>query len=257
MLGLAVAVAGVLTFGVAWWWLAPLRYVALGDSLAAGVGSILFFGYVARFRLLLAHRLRRPVGLTNLGRFGWTSGDLLQALRTDPVFRATVAEADLITVDIGGNDLRQCGEDEACLERALAEFQANWAGIWAEVRALNPTAAGAALTLYDPYPAGHPRRARAERWIGALNAALADPEVTGRYRIDAIADGYTPFQGQECRYTWVCLLEDIHPTDRGHAALAGAVDRAAAPLPLGRAPLTRWLGRAAYACGRRGARGTG
>lgn len=239
------AAGTVLVVGAAWWRLGAVRYVALGDSLAAGVGSVLFFGYPHRFRLLAARRLRRPVLLTNLGRFGWTSGDLLSALRTDPRLRRAVAGATLITVDIGGNDLRRCGQDDACLQAALAAFRANWAAIWAEVRALNPTAVCLALQLYNPYPAGHPERGRAEAWLTALNAAMADPALAARHGF-ACADGHTPFQGRECRYTWLCLLGDIHPTDPGHAALAAAVDQAFAPLARPGWWLARWLGHLAF-----------
>lgn len=237
--------AGVFLFGAAWW-LAPVCYVALGDSLAAGVGSPLFFGYVQRFRLLAARRLRRPVRLTNLGRFGWTSGELLAALRQDARFREAVARADLISLDIGGNDLRRCGDDEACLERALAAFQANWEAIWAEVRSLNGEAVCLALNLYNPYPAGHPRRPLADRWVGAVNAAMADPDVLARYRIQGVGDAFALFRGRECRYCWICLLGDVHPTDLGHAALAGAVDAVYAPVAGRGGWLRRWLGQIAF-----------
>ncbi len=240
------ALAGVVVLGVACAWLSPIRYVALGDSLAAGVGSLLLFGYVQRFRLLAARRLRCPIHLTNLGRFGWASGDLLQALRTSTSFRKAVGRAQILTVNIGGNDLRACEEDDACLERVLAEYQHNWSAIWAELRALNPGATALVLTQYNPYPENHPRREDAGHWISTLNAVMADPAVVRQYRIDGIGDGYTPFQGRECRYTWMCLLGDLHPTDLGHAALAGAVDSVFAPVAMRPRGPARWIGYVAY-----------
>lgn len=225
---LALLVACAVALWVWWRWV-PVRYVALGDSLAAGVGSLLFLGYPPRLAASLAARLRRPVALRNLGRFGWAAADLLQALRQDPAFREAVAAADLVTVGVGGNDLRRCGTDPACLERAVAAFRRDWEAIWAEVRRLNPRALCAAVNLYNPYPPGHPLRPWAETWVPALNAAIADPAVLAAYGVVGVADAYGRFQGRECQYTWMCRLGDVHPTDRGYAALAAALMAVLAP----------------------------
>ncbi len=44
---------------------------------------------------------------TNLGVSGWTSTDLLNALKTNTSMRDTVKNADFIVLDIGGNDIQQ------------------------------------------------------------------------------------------------------------------------------------------------------
>ena len=80
-----------------------LTYVALGDSAAQGIGaSRPERGYVG----LLADRLRdqtgRPVQVVNLSRSGARLADVLQ----DQLPRLRELDADIVTVAIGGNDVR-------------------------------------------------------------------------------------------------------------------------------------------------------
>jgi lysophospholipase L1-like esterase len=80
-----------------------LLYVALGDSTAQGIGaSRPDRGYVG----LVAERLRRstgrPVTVVNLSRSGARIADLL----SDQLPRLRELHPDLVTVAIGGNDVR-------------------------------------------------------------------------------------------------------------------------------------------------------
>ena len=79
-------------------------YVALGDSLATGFGA--FKGYVPRYEAYIETDTGVAITRTNLGRNGWTSSQLLSALRNDPTFRRAAREAEIVTWNIGGNDLR-------------------------------------------------------------------------------------------------------------------------------------------------------
>lgn len=82
-----------------------LLYVALGDSAAQGIGaSRADRGYVG----VLAQRLRdstgHPVEVVNLSRSGARLSDVLD--RQLPALAALDRGADLVTVAIGGNDVR-------------------------------------------------------------------------------------------------------------------------------------------------------
>src|ERR671915_2514656 len=80
------------------------EYVALGDSLATGFGALT--GYVPRYEAHIETDTGVAVTRTNLGRNGWTSSQLLSALRSDPTFRRATREAEIVTWNIGGNDPR-------------------------------------------------------------------------------------------------------------------------------------------------------
>ena len=100
-----------------------LRYVALGDSAAQGVGATAVTrGYVPR----IAERLRtasgRDVRVTNLSVSGATSDDVVRDQL--PQFAELGFVPDLVTLDIGGNDVIYPGHNAATFERSLDQILA-------------------------------------------------------------------------------------------------------------------------------------
>ena len=137
-------------------------YVALGDSLATGFGA--FKGYVPRYEAHVETDTGVAVTRTNLGQNGWTSSQLLSALRNDPTFRRATREAEIVTWNIGGNDLRAarnsykkgtCGgaDNQDCLRAGVAKLKTNWDAITAEVLELRATSNTIVRTMdiYNPY----------------------------------------------------------------------------------------------------------
>jgi lysophospholipase L1-like esterase len=120
-------------------------YVALGDSLAVGVGAKR--GYVSRYASYITADTGVRIDLVNLGRSGQTSSQLLHALRNDLAMRKTLSTAEVITFNIGINDLGQAGEayengtcggsdNQSCLRAAVEAFKENWDTIVAELLSL-------------------------------------------------------------------------------------------------------------------------
>ncbi|HMR50376.1 MAG TPA: SGNH/GDSL hydrolase family protein [Arachnia sp.] len=83
--------------------LPPLRYVALGDSAAQGVGATSpGRGYVALIGDMMSEATGRAVIVTNLSVSGAVSGDVVADQL--PRLAALGFTPDLVTLDIGGND---------------------------------------------------------------------------------------------------------------------------------------------------------
>lgn len=96
-----------------------LHYVALGDSAAQGVGaSAVGNGYVARIARRLEEATGRSVAVTNLSVSGAVSGDVVRDQL--PQFVALGLTPDIVTLDIGGNDVVFPGNDVASFGRSLA-----------------------------------------------------------------------------------------------------------------------------------------
>ena len=123
-------------------------YVALGDSLAAGVGAEQ--GYVERYADYVRTDAGARLNVVNLGVSGQTSPELLRSVRQDPSTRRELRGAEVITLNIGINDLGHAGEayengtcggadDEECLRAAVEEVNANWDAIVAEITGLRST----------------------------------------------------------------------------------------------------------------------
>jgi lysophospholipase L1-like esterase len=123
-------------------------YVALGDSLAAGVGA--HRGYVDRYADYISTDTGASVRVVNLGQSGQTSSQLLDALRNDQSMRRNLRGAEIITFNIGINDLGRAGEDYAsgscggkdnrrCLRTAVERVEGNWDAIVSELLMLRST----------------------------------------------------------------------------------------------------------------------
>src|ERR671920_1931805 len=120
-------------------------YVALGDSLAAGVGAR--EGYVARYAAHIESDTGARVEVLNLGVSGQTSSELLYALRNDESMRRALSTAEVVTFNIGINDLGHAGETyesgvcdggdgQECLRAAVEKLEKNWEAIFAELLSL-------------------------------------------------------------------------------------------------------------------------
>lgn len=211
----------------------PLTYVSLGDSLAVGVGASdpRERGYAPLVREALARETGREVRLVQLGVSGETSesfvgdypeGDSSQLARAVETLRADPGAR--VTLSIGGNDLLRTAElSDAEREAALDRYERNLDYALGELRgASDPAPEVTVLALYNPAPGTF-----TDRWVGRLNERIR--RVAGRHGA-AVAAGDRAFGGREeeyshyDRYPW-----DIHPTDRGYAALARAFIEARRP----------------------------
>lgn len=141
-----------------------VNYTALGDSLAYGILDFSRGGYVPRYASYVQADTGSTVLLNNLGQKGWTSTQLLNALRTNTTFRNSLANSQVITFDIGGNDFLRainaykggtCGgaDNQDCLKTTAATFKANWSAIITEILSLRSTGNTVIRTMdvYNPF----------------------------------------------------------------------------------------------------------
>ena len=220
------------------------KYTALGDSL--GTGIFASRGYVPRYQQHISTDTGVSVSLSNLSQNGWTSGDLLNALKTSRTFRRSVSGAHIVTWDIGGNDLRAardsykartCGgaDNQDCLKAAVATFEANWDGIIVEILALRTTSNTIIRTMdiYNPYVK---RDMAADSWAndGDLNDFQAfKPYVdeVNRYIASTAKDNgisyaevYLSFNGTDGNEDpgdkAYITFDGLHPNDAGHIEIA-------------------------------------
>jgi lysophospholipase L1-like esterase len=191
-------------------------YVALGDSLAAGVGARR--GYVDRYAEHLRADTGARVRVVNLGVSGQTSPQLLHALRKVPATRRALRGAEVVTFNIGINDLGQargsyeagtCGgaQGERCLRRAVEAFEGNWDAIVRELSSLRPADEAVIRTTglgYTPLAQGvfDPYLGEVNRHIAASATDNGIPYAEVRLRDEEM--------GQD----------RVHPNDRGYRVMA-------------------------------------
>jgi lysophospholipase L1-like esterase len=235
-------------------------YVALGDSLATGFGA--FTGYVPRYEAHIETDTGVAVTRTNLGRNGWTSSQLLSALRSDPTFRRATREAEIVTWNIGGNDLRAarnsykkgtCGgrDNQDCLRASVATLKSNWTAITAEVLELRSTRPTIIRTMdiYNPYVRTD---IVSDTWLNDCrmnDCRMNDFQVFKIYFDQAnrhiattsntkgipYAQVYLAFNGlygdEDPKSKGYLSFDGLHPNNTGHRVIAGELQK------LGYAPL--------------------
>ena len=199
---------------VPWQFADNTRYMAMGDSLAAGYGAIpATQGYAY---LLYQEGVFDTVAntlLSNVGLIGATSQDVLDKqvpLAINP-FMPTV-----ITITVGGNDLASIltGADPATI---LANFHVNLTNIFFELRTQLPDAKIYINNLYDI-----PEIPGATTAVLLFNGILE--AVASGFNVP-VADAFSAFEGRK----GLRLIQrngadqfEVHPSNAWHRAIANA-----------------------------------
>lgn len=235
------------------------KIVSFGDSITAGYEPertpAEYYGFVPRLAEQARFHGRSEVdnygisGLDSLGlehyveavRSGTnTTADAVQAGLRDPnaaVFasevakvRADVAEADLITITIGGNDLLpliRSGEVPqdltAQVEALLKSYAANLGGALSDLREINPNARIVVADQYQPVPALKAGaqyatlNQAAAAYTSTLDQVIAAQNAEGGH-VEAV-NVVSLFAGRETQMTHI-MRGDIHPNQVGYEAIA-------------------------------------
>ncbi len=210
----------------------PSACLAVGDSLAAGVGSTLPRERSAA--ALLCEWASAYWGekgeLLSLAVPGESTESFLRGGQVERL-RQTMARLRgegrairFVLISLGGNDLLQLGAaDEIEREEQVAAFEANYAEAMRAVRSAVGDVPLLALTLYDPTEGDSSAPRSDSWWIAQFDRAIrAGAEPVGALVVDLDRE----FRGRTNEWTWWPV--DIHPTNEGYAAIARAAWRALA-----------------------------
>jgi len=214
------------------------QYTALGDSLAVGVLDSQG-GYVKRYENYITTDTGVTVSLTNLGVNGAHSGDLLKSLQDDPNYRSHVSSSQVVTWDIGGDDLlhainlfrhNQCGgaDNQDCLRLAVTSFMPNWDAIVQQILALrdkNQTIIRT-MDIYNPFVA----KLMVDGTFSAVEPYLdlENQHIAASAKANGIpmAQVHLAFNGPNGDLDPVAkgliTVDGVHPNDQGHKVIADA-----------------------------------
>ena len=232
-------------------------YLALGDSLSAGIGAS---DETSRGWVGLVGAALPGWELLNLGVSGDDSGELLFGGPLDEGLRQIESRAadgepgndvELITLEIGGNDLLdiyfglvfpgdcpsviEALQREFCVsafESALVDYRANLTLTSGRLTAAAPETPLLLMTVYNPFSGD--ASTIDELGVLALEGQAGSPfpeglndiirEVAAEAGV-TVVDWYELFLGKQSEYI---AFDLIHPNDTGHAVMAEAVIEAMA-----------------------------
>lgn len=215
------------------------QLVALGDSITFGYNLFDTHGNTAPSQFAFPEWIGKDdlMHVTNLAVPGWRSADLLSAL-SSPEFVRVIQSADVITIDIGSNDLLAnpaatqllndptilteqgksltAEQDVTQLTKAVTTFGTNLQAIMKTVRGL--TKAPILLyNLYNPFLPGTELNLLTGQLEADENAQI---ELAAQsYRNVTLVDAHAAFVNRQQEYVRV-VKSDIHPTVLGQYQLA-------------------------------------
>lgn len=230
LLSLAFTVSALLLLSVSCSREEPLGYLSLGDSLAAGVGSSDPAGesYAALYREELQRSTGREVEFRQLGLSGETAESFVggyprgdsQLVRAERSLERNPGSR--VTLSLGGNDLlRSASESPAERRQTISRYGRELDLILQTLNgASDPPPQITVLTLYNPAPGSF-----TDRWTGLMNEEI---RALSRRNGAAVADSERVFRGHTDEYLryYTSGERDIHPNDRGYAALERAISNA-------------------------------
>ena len=210
---------------------APGLYVALGDSIAAGIGSSL--PRTRSYPALVHDWLEALNGTTlpyvNLGTPGETASSFVAGEQLAN-FRAEVeraADAGLpvsaVTVSLGGNELlNERSSSLSDRQAALDEFRGSLAQALAAIRGAVGPDVPVVLTTYYDVSEGDPTQVFTDAWwIEQFNQAIRNEGEQIGARVAALEPVFAGRLAELTRYPI-----DVHPTNQGFRAIAEAIWRA-------------------------------
>ena len=212
------------------------QYTALGDSLAAGLNDTQG-GYVSRFRNHIQTDTGATVNVINRGVPGWTSADLLHALRTDESMRAQVANSQIVTWNIGANDFQDavarynsgsCGgaDNQDCVRATVANFKANWNAIIAQILSLRSPSNTIIRTMDNYNPAVNLLRVFGllsvmKPYLEDINRFIVLSAITNRIAPARVYQAFNGINGEiDAGSRGYISSDGAHPNNTGHDIIA-------------------------------------
>lgn len=193
-------------------------YLAMGDSLTTGYGVGPNQSFAALF---YKHLLADNPGLQyiNLGVNGLTSGELV-SMAAQKRFQSLIAQAGIISLTIGSNDLLGVGKRLISgagdnIDLTLGELNRNLMLIGGHIRTINPNALVKIATIYNPLPPINKQSAAfAYAMLKSANRGISHTAREFRFVVVPVAKA---FSGKE----QLLLSQDrLHPNVMGHSVMA-------------------------------------
>jgi lysophospholipase L1-like esterase len=195
-----------------------VRYVALGDSLAAGQTP--YGGFGPSYANYIAANFQKehvPVTLTNDGVSGFTTDQLREAIRLNKKEQAQIHSANLITIDIGANDLLGVLKtNQAQVPATIQHVGKNLHLILATIHNMNPRAQVYVMGYYNPFPyLPSAQQAPLLAMLHGLNQVIQQ---------DALMNGdtYVPTEQtiNKMPFVYIPNPQNIHLSPAGYKAVA-------------------------------------
>ncbi|MFJ8527759.1 GDSL-type esterase/lipase family protein [Bacillus sp. NPDC094106] len=195
-------------------------HLVLGDSLAKGYGSTQG-GYAELASKQIEEKIHKPIKVENLGVNGLTTDRLVEKIQSEEV-QQKIKEANLITINIGGNNLfrlnRNVGVVDGIkmLNKEKTHFETDVKNIVSTIRTLNPNALLILSELYNPLQLDDSIASYADMFLDGWNDSIYSISKANPPSI------VLPIRKLISNDKKELLYDQVHPNDKGYAIIANA-----------------------------------
>ncbi|HEL2402741.1 SGNH/GDSL hydrolase family protein [Streptococcus suis] len=163
------------------------RYLALGDSLTEGVGDVTGQGgFVPLLTQSLVNEYGYEVDVQNFGVSGNTSKQILKRMKENEELQQALKEADLLTLTVGGNDLRKVIVSNlsnlklSTFDKPAREYGRNLEKIVKRARQENADLPIYILGIYNPFYLSFPELTEMQTVVDKWNQTTN--QITEKYK---------------------------------------------------------------------------
>ncbi|HFI0345832.1 TPA: SGNH/GDSL hydrolase family protein [Streptococcus suis] len=163
------------------------RYLALGDSLTEGVGDVTGQGgFVPLLAQSLVNEYGYEVDVQNFGVSGNTSKQILKRMKENEELQQALKEADLLTLTVGGNDLRKVIVSNlsnlklSTFDKPAREYGRNLEKIVKRARQENANLPIYILGIYNPFYLSFPELTEMQTVVDKWNQTTK--QITEKYK---------------------------------------------------------------------------
>lgn len=197
-----------------------IDHLAIGDSVIRGMGAGQHQDLVFQFSNQLAKQTHKKIQFKNEGINGITSGelnDLVQAGRFDN----EIKKADIITINVGGNDILRKVKDKnlrnvfQTFDQLQTTFSTNLTDITTRIKKLNPKATIVYLELYNPLTPTNEFYPLADKLLPNWNLNIY--EVANQYPTSVVVETTKVINGKNLNNL---SADGVHPNSAGYSAIS-------------------------------------
>ncbi|MDP4084091.1 MAG: GDSL-type esterase/lipase family protein [Bacillota bacterium] len=200
-----------------------IYHLALGDSVIRGVGSQQNKDLVFQFSNKLGAQIHKKIEYKNEGINGVTSSELDKIVQ-EGHFDPEIKKADIITINVGGNDVLRLAKKQnfnnlfQTFDQVQTSFSNNLLEITMRIKKLNPKATIVYLELYNPLPQDNKMYTLADKLLPRWNLKIY--QVANQIPASIVVETPKVISGEKPQNL---STDGIHPSSEGYTAITDQI----------------------------------
>jgi lysophospholipase L1-like esterase len=198
-----------------------IHHLAIGDSIIRGWGAPKNEDLVSQFSTKLEHQTHKEIIFQNNGINGITSGELNKLVQKGK-FDEEIKNADIVTLNVGGNDILRVVKKSKDFYSAVKTFEelqyhfsTNLEQITNRISTLNPEVTLVFLELYNPLPVDQSMYSIANKLLPKWNLTIY--ETAKRFPYSVVIETSQVINSHHLQNIF---QDGVHPSSAGYSAIS-------------------------------------